>query len=68
MLIIKVLGSGCDTCQKVEAITRGAAANLGVEADFVNVGAYPEIMRYPFAGNAGFGHQREAGMCRTHPR
>lgn len=32
MLIVKVLGPGCDNCAKVEAIARQAAAFLGLDA------------------------------------
>jgi hypothetical protein len=33
MLTIKILGTGCPNCKKLEAITRQAAAGMGVEAE-----------------------------------
>ena len=37
MLSIKVLGSGCENCKKVENIARQAAATMGLQADFIKV-------------------------------
>jgi small redox-active disulfide protein 2 len=53
MLTIKVLGSGCDNCKKVEAVARQAVGNLGLEAEFLKVTAYPEIMKYPVLATPG---------------
>jgi small redox-active disulfide protein 2 len=32
MLIVKVLGPGCENCGRLEAVTRQAVAHLGLEA------------------------------------
>ena len=53
MLTIKVLGPGCANCKKLEAIAKQAAQNLGVEATFVKVTDYSDIMKYPIMSTPG---------------
>lgn len=53
MLTIKVLGSGCANCKKVEAIAKQAVAAMGVEAAFVKVTEYNEIMSYNILSTPG---------------
>ena len=53
MLTIKILGSGCENCKKVEAIARQAAANMGMQADFVKVTDWREIDKYPILATPG---------------
>ena len=50
---IKILGSGCPNCKKVEALAREAAAELGIEARFEKVTNMAEIMQYPILGTPG---------------
>lgn len=47
MLTIKVLGPGCANCKALEAVARKAAAALGIEAEFIKVQDFAEIMKYP---------------------
>ena len=53
MLIIKVLGPGCDNCKKVETVARKAVFNLGVEAEFVKITDWTEIKKYPILSTPG---------------
>ena len=53
MLTIKVLGSGCPNCKKVEAVTRQAVTGLGVEAEFGKVTDYAKIVEYPILSTPG---------------
>ena len=46
MLSIKVLGPGCDNCQKVEALAKQAVTNLGVEATIVKIFDRSEYPKY----------------------
>jgi small redox-active disulfide protein 2 len=53
MLTIKILGTGCPNCRKVESITQQAATNLGVDAEFIKVTDYARIMEYPILSTPG---------------
>ena len=53
MLTIKVLGPGCANCKKLEAITRQAIDQLGVQAEVIKVTEYPEIMKYNVMSTPG---------------
>lgn len=44
---IKILGSGCAKCNRLEQLTRDAVAELGVEASFEHVKEMDKIMAYP---------------------
>jgi small redox-active disulfide protein 2 len=53
MLTIKILGSGCPNCKKMEAVAKQAAEKMGLEADFVKVTDYNEIMAYDILSTPG---------------
>jgi small redox-active disulfide protein 2 len=53
MLTIKVLGSGCENCKKVESVARQAVATLGVQAEVIKVTDWEEIKKYPILGTPG---------------
>lgn len=46
-MLIKILGSGCAKCNRLEQLTRDAVAELGVEASFEHVKEMDKIMAYP---------------------
>ena len=46
-MLIKILGSGCPKCNRLEQLTREAVAELGLEARFEHVREMDKIMAYP---------------------
>lgn len=52
-LNIKVLGSGCANCKRVEAIIRKVIENLGIEAEIEKVTDFDEIMKWPILSTPG---------------
>lgn len=45
-MIIKILGTGCPKCKKLEENARTAVAELGIEASFEKVTDLDKIMDY----------------------
>lgn len=50
---IKILGSGCPNCAKVEKVAKVAAAELGIEAIFEKVTDMTKITGYPILATPG---------------
>jgi small redox-active disulfide protein 2 len=46
---IKVLGTGCPNCKKLEEVTRQAAAESGADVTVTKVTDIEQIMAYPIA-------------------
>jgi small redox-active disulfide protein 2 len=44
---IKILGTGCAKCIRLEQLTREVVAELGIAADFEHVREMSRIMAYP---------------------
>jgi small redox-active disulfide protein 2 len=47
---IQILGTGCARCQRLEQLTRDAAAALGLRIEVTHVRNPAEIMKYPVVG------------------
>jgi len=46
-MLIKILGSGCAKCNRLEQLTREAVTELGVTAEFEHVRDMDKILAYP---------------------
>ena len=53
MVNIKVLGSGCSNCKRLEAIARKVVETLAIEAEIEKVTDYAEIMKWPILSTPG---------------
>jgi small redox-active disulfide protein 2 len=53
MLTVKVLGSGCENCKKVESIARQVVTSMGLQAQVIKVTDWAEIKKYPILGTPG---------------
>ena len=53
MLTIKVLGSGCANCKRLEQITRKVVADLSIEAEVIKVTDYNDITAYNVLSTPG---------------
>jgi small redox-active disulfide protein 2 len=53
LLTIKILGSGCPNCKRVEAIAHKAVEMMGMQAEFIKVTDYNQIMQYNILSTPG---------------
>jgi small redox-active disulfide protein 2 len=53
MLNIKILGSGCANCKKLEALTRQTVEQLSIDAQVTKVTDYADIMAYNVMSTPG---------------
>jgi small redox-active disulfide protein 2 len=53
MINIKILGSGCANCKRLEQITRKVAEDNLIEAEFEKVTDMNEIMQWPILSTPG---------------
>lgn len=53
MLTVKILGSGCANCRKLEAVAREAASGANLRAEFVKVTDMRGIMAYDLLATPG---------------
>ena len=53
MLIIKILGSGCENCKRLAWLAERAARHLAIEAEIIKVTDYKEIMKYDILSTPG---------------
>jgi small redox-active disulfide protein 2 len=53
MITIKVLGSGCANCKRVEQIVHKVVGEMALQAEVIKVTEYPEIMKYNILSTPG---------------
>jgi small redox-active disulfide protein 2 len=53
MLTIKVLGSGCANCKRVEQIAHKVVDEMSLEAEVIKVTDYADIMAYNIMSTPG---------------
>jgi small redox-active disulfide protein 2 len=53
MLTIKILGSGCANCKRVEQIAKKVVDEMSLEAQIVKVTDYADIMKYDILSTPG---------------
>ena len=53
MVTVKILGSGCANCRRLEEVARKAAQDAGIDAEFVKVTDTDGILAYDILSTPG---------------
>jgi len=54
MIVVKILGSGCANCKRLEQIVRQIVEKENMEAEILKVTDFDEIMKYPIWPHQGW--------------
>jgi small redox-active disulfide protein 2 len=65
---IKVLGTGCPKCKRLEQLAHEAIEEAGVEAEIVHVTDMDAILRYPIVSTPGLVIDEEVKSAGRLPR
>ena len=53
MVVVKILGSGCANCKRLEQIVRQVVEKENIEAEVIKVTNFEDIMKYPILSTPG---------------
>ena len=53
MVVVKILGSGCANCKRLEQIVRQVVERQNMEAEILKVTNFDDIMKYPIISTPG---------------
>ena len=65
---IKILGSGCPNCKRLEKLAREAVAELGIEANVLKVQDLQQIMAYDITSTPALVVDEEVKVSGRVPR
>jgi len=65
---VKILGTGCPKCRRLEQLAREAAADAGIETTIIKVTDLNAIMAYPIVGTPGLVIKEELKSSGRIPR
>jgi small redox-active disulfide protein 2 len=65
---IKILGTGCPKCKRLEALVRQVAAEAGIEANFTKVTDFAQITSYSVLNTPGLVINEEVRSSGRIPR
>jgi len=65
---IKILGTGCPRCKRLEELTREAVHKLSLQANVIHVTDMQAIMAYPIIGTPALVISEELKMSGRLPR